>query len=350
MTRFINEDTPTLKRKLESTTQAIAQERAEWDQLIHHQPDVSYDTLSSYDKLQRAIKMLSDKDVPCTFTKKSDAIQYYNQLSRTFDQYNKDVVKGVYPGHNAIPKEDFLQAFRNKHIATGSNNLLRLLSFYPGYPLRLLWREAQLRFNGSPYVVDKINASREKDVVLRNDWVAIAKMSAYNFANLFNKAIKATIGAVPTVIIVGLGVMTNIGLRITGQPLDFTKMGVRLQQLGRLLDNIAIQNLIPWSSQRTRFAEAAHASSRYDDLIGAGEKVSERLVENAEKITFLQKRKDSVLSTTEGQEISHQHSKKPTATPAISLNRASITAARKPGIKTEPEPTINDTDTMRRRM
>ncbi len=281
---FITKERPKLKEKIDSIQDATQKERAQWDAILQAQSSKAHDQMNSCERLERAIAMLSDKDLPCAFVKKSEAIQYYNQLSRTFDEYNKDVAAGKYPHHKIIPKEDFLRAFRNKHISTGSNNLLRLLSFYPGYPLRFLWREAQLRLNPSPYVVDKIQSSRTKDAVLRSDWIAIAKMSAYNFTNLLNKVIKATVGALPTVaIIVGIGgkaVFTNIWKGRFDQPIDFRPMSIRLQRLGRFLDNIAIQDSMPWSSQRVNFSKEVHDSSRYDDLISEGQKMSKRLQHN----------------------------------------------------------------------
>lgn len=280
ITLFLEKDRPVLEKEVNTTMDKINKEKALWDKIIQNESNKIQEPLNSCQKLERAITMLSDKDMPCAFTQKREAIQYYNALSKAFDEYNQDVSNGKYPCHNAIPKEDFLRAFRNKHISEGSNNLARMLSFYPGYPFRYLWREIQLKINPTPYVKDKIQASREKDRVLRNDWIAIVKMSAYNFMNLINKAVKATIGALPTMGIIGLGVITNIGRRLSGKALDFTSMQVQLQKLGRTLDNIAIQNLLPWSKSREQFARAIHESSRYDDLVAEGSKVSQRLSHN----------------------------------------------------------------------
>ncbi len=280
VTDFMEKDVPTIKARTQKIENALKTERTQWDKILLT-PKV--EKLNSFQKLQKAIKMLSDQDAPCTFANKKDAIQYYNELSRTFDQYNEEVSNGTYPNYSQIEKDDFLQAFRNKHISQGSNNLARLLSFYPGYPFRYFWREIQLALNPTPYVEDKIAASRAKDQVLAKDWIAILKMTGYNFMNLINKAIKASIGFLPTALIVSSAIATNIGLRLSGKPLDFRTMQANLQKLGRILDQIAIQNLFPSEKFRQRFAKEVHQSSRYDDIIAEGHKVCKKL-ENNEKI------------------------------------------------------------------
>lgn len=299
------EQMPLVRQNIEHMTQQITEEREAISALINDDVDENSFTNpnNSFEKLQQAIKIFSDPDTPITFPadKRREAIQCYNHLNALFDAYNQDVKKGKYAGHQLIPKEDYLQAFRNRHCSTGSNNFVRLLSFYPGYPIRFLWRTAQVAFNPTPYVKDKIQASKEKDVVLRHQWTAIFKNAGYTFINLINKSTKAIVGFIPAIGIIGQEIIKNIRRAASGkETIDFEHMSLRLQILGRWLDkNISIQNELPTTELRSRVGEAAHATSNYNDLQEAGVKVNHRLQENI-------KIKDSPETTSITENLSQQ--------------------------------------------
>jgi hypothetical protein len=259
---------------------------------------------NSYQQLQKAIQMLGDPETPLTFPpeKRPEAIKMYAQLNTIFDTYNDDVNNGKYPGHHPIPKTDFLHAFRNKYCTKGSNNFMRMLSFYPGYPFRFAWRQFRLGhiipFTPSAFVKDKINASREKDLVLRHQWTAMLRGPAYAFVNLVNKSVKAVVAVVlaPVTLVMGSAYgVYNQAKKALGFPSTNVTLKSWFEALGRGLDVININKLAPSMDRinqalpglikltgRARVAAAAHAASNYDDVIDAGKKVMHRIQSNEE--------------------------------------------------------------------
>jgi hypothetical protein len=233
---------------------------------------------SPLQKIKKIMRMLSDPETPLTFSrnKRRDAIQFYNYASQLFDEHNATA-----PKDQQLSKKILLNAFRNRFCSRGSHNLLRMLSFYPGnipIPFRYLWRQAQLFFNNTPYVRDKIQASKEKDVVLRHQWIAVFKGSSYAFMNLVNRTLKLVVGIIPTCIILTMGVLqkTHALLReiITGRPYPTPAIKTRLMVLGRFLDAwISIANQLPTHTLRQRGARAAHTASTYSDVQHAGKHI-----------------------------------------------------------------------------
>lgn len=107
---------------------------------------------------------------------------YYHYLYTCFKEYNAEQRRLGHP-ENEIDKDIFLHAFYNKHCYQGSNNLMRLFSFFPGYPVTVTWRYTQSFINNSvrPFfgqkpsaaLNEKLDKSWAKDKVIGYQWLAI---------------------------------------------------------------------------------------------------------------------------------------------------------------------------------
>jgi len=220
------------------------------------------------------LKMVGNPDGE-KYESKAQAVHMYNYLSRRLEKHNNSLDEKC-----RIPPGDVLHAFRKKHCDPIDRPFNRMLSFFPGLPIRILRRSAQLGDKGAlgfiarnlgfplkttPYLHDTAKARQTKDASLRIKWPGGFKLLFRGLALLNELIVRPTVGATGWLYDIAAGVTFKVwnsldkpfDLETSRENLIKADISVRMEKRGESLKkyiNLADPSVTVKFSRINRFA------------------------------------------------------------------------------------------------
>lgn len=158
-------------------------------------PELDAQLSPEYLQLQNAIEIVQQMEMVGTnFKSRKEALLFFDALSDRFDTYNNTLkAKGRFD--KVIDKSEILHNFYNKHCYHGSNNLVRILSTIPLYPLTYAWRKlksslASTHYFHSPSIQHQVEKSFAKDKALAMQVLAFTSRVGHTIGRAYSYAFR----------------------------------------------------------------------------------------------------------------------------------------------------------------
>lgn len=246
------------------------------EQVLPEAEDHRTELAKAHEALNEAISLLSDSRNPIHIHTHNDAQKLFDHVDSLFNRYNY-ALQQTGNSDFCIDKRDVLDRLYNHYVYQGSNNLARIFSIIPGYPLTLVWRGikyATASFFNKPSIMHQIQKSFNKDLVLAFQLLSTIVSTMGAFARGVSYMLRGIIGGIALIVMpipfllyrAGASIANGVRRLLDIEPSPPATWNDWFGAIDNAVCNVAFHRIRTPQWLRTIYADASRIAGRNSDL------------------------------------------------------------------------------------